>query len=112
MGALFFLLNFQFIISYFRNKLNHLLLLFFATIGITIVYNFTYLSAESIKTSVLTIFVIVIFLPSFQLLLEQYSEAKIFKIIFYPTFVLRVVVNLIGILLYVLNYSLFILDAS
>lgn len=111
-GALFFLLNFQFIISYFRNKLNHLLLLFFATIGITIAYNFTYLSAESIKTSVLTIFVIVIFLPSFQLLLEQYSEAKIFKIIFYPTFVLRVVVNIIGILMYVLNYSLFILDAD
>ena len=108
-GILIALYHYKFMYNFFKNKVYLILIGFFAAIITTVLYNIPYISGESIKTSALTIFVMVIFLPAYQLLSKKYTESQIFKWIFYPSFIFKFFISLASVIMYLFNISIFII---
>lgn len=108
-GILIALYHYKFMYNFFKNKVYLILIGFFAAIITTVLYNIQYISGESIKTSALTIFVMVIFLPAYQLLSKKYKESQIFKWIFYPSFIFKFFISLASVIMYLFNISIFII---
>lgn len=80
------------------------------SIAITILLNLGTITLESIKTSVLTIFSMIIMLPAYRILAEKYSKDKIFKIVFYPTIFMKVLISTISIFMYFSNISIYVIN--
>lgn len=76
---------------------------------LTLGLNYRYLSFTTIKVSILTFISILIFLPGYNILKEKYESIEIFKKIFYPVFLFKIVINMISIFLYVSNTTIFII---
>ena len=111
-GILILLYNFKYILNFFKEKKYIVLVAFFGAVLATVLYNIQYISGESIKTSALTIFVMVIFLPAYQLLAEYQPESDIFKKIFYPSVLFKFIISLSSLIMYLLNISIFVIGEN
>lgn len=97
-------------IKYFSEKKIYIFWMISAII--TIISNYYIIKGESIRSEILTIIVMVLFLESYKNLSSKYSKATIFKSIFYPTFILKIFLHVISLLLYFLNISIFVIGES
>ena len=75
----------------------------------TIISNISYVTTSSIKSLILTMFSILFFFVGYPLLREKYSDRQIFKYIFYPTLIFRLLINIGSIYLYMANISIFVI---
>ena len=75
----------------------------------TIISNISYVTSSSIKSLILTMLSIVFFFVGYPLLQEKYSDRQIFKYIFYPTLIFRLLINIGSIYLYMANISIFVI---
>ena len=76
---------------------------------LTIVFNIKQIRFDSIRSTILTIIVIITFLPAYDTLKNRYDDSEIFKYIFYPTIIFKLITSLISLALYFLNISIFIM---
>ncbi|MBF0713648.1 O-antigen ligase family protein [Gemella sp. GH3] len=76
----------------------------------TIILNLRIITLDSIKTSILTVFSMVIMLPAYKILSEKYSKEQIFKIIFYPAIFLKIIISILSLFMYYYNISIYIID--
>lgn len=76
---------------------------------LTVIYNISYITTNSIKSILLTMLSIVFFLIGYPLLRGKYSHMQIFKCIFYPVLSVKIIINAISIYLYMDNISIFII---
>ena len=77
--------------------------------ALTIVFNIKQIRFDSIRSTILTIIVIITFLPAYDTLKNRYDDSEIFKYIFYPTIIFKLITSLISLALYFLNISIFIM---
>ena len=71
--------------------------------ALTIVFNIKQIRFDSIRSTILTIIVIITFLPAYDTLKNRYDDSEIFKYIFYPTIIFKLITSLISLALYFLN---------
>lgn len=111
-GIVILLYNFKYMLNFFKEKKYIVLVAFFGAVLATVLYNILYISGESIKTSALTIFVMVLFLPAYQLLAKYQPESDIFKKIFYPSVLFKFIISLSSLIMYLLNISIFVIGEN
>lgn len=75
----------------------------------TVISNISYITMSSVKSIILTILSMLFFLIGYPLLRDKYSDAKIFKYIFYPVLAVKLLINCISIYLYLTNISIFVI---
>ena len=74
--------------------------------------NYKYITFSSAKTTLLTIFSIIVFLPAYTILKEKYSKLEMFKYIFYPVFISKFIIDAISVILYLGNISIFLIKGN
>jgi membrane protein len=77
---------------------------------ITIIVNISQIRFDSIRSAILTIIVIVTFLCGYSILRERYTDAEVFKYVFYPTIFLKFISSLISLSMYFYNMSIFVIS--
>ena len=75
----------------------------------TVISNISYITMSSVKSIILTILSMLFFLIGYPLLRDKYSDAKVFKYIFYPVLAVKLLINCISIYLYLANISIFVI---
>lgn len=76
----------------------------------TIGVNIYQIRFDSIRSSILTIIVILTFLPAYSTLKGKYDNSRIFKLVFYPTICFKFINSLISLTMYFLNISIFVIS--
>lgn len=74
--------------------------------------NYKYITFSSAKTTLLTVFSIIVFLPAYTILKEKYSKLEMFKYIFYPVFISKFIIDAISVILYLGNISIFLIKGN
>lgn len=85
-------------------------IIFSVSITVTLVLNIKLYNINSIKTTLLTSFSILVMITGFSILREKYTKANIIKFIYYPTMIIKFVMSIISILFYVFNISIYVIN--
>lgn len=104
--------NYKFFKEFFTTGILKYSLLICVPMVITIFYNLGSITGESIKTILLSIFVMLLFLPAFKLLNRKYNNIQILKCILYPVIVFKGIISSISLYMYFNNISLFIIGEN
>lgn len=111
-GVCIVLYNYRFFIDFFTDKLLKYSLLICIPMIFTIIYNINIITGESIKTVLLSIFVLFLFFPAFKLLNRKYSSVEILKYILYPVILFKGIISSVSLYMYLKNISLFIIGEN
>ena len=93
----------------FNNEKNFLFM-WIASSVITIFVNIFQIRFDSIRSTILTTIVIIIFLNSYRILRGRYTDVIVFKYVFYPSIFLKFISSIISLGMYFYNISMFVIS--
>lgn len=85
-------------------------IIFSISITITLILNIKLYSLDTIKTTILTSFSMLVMITGFRILREKYSKSNIIKFIYYPTMIIKFIMSIVSILLYMFNISIYAIN--